>query len=219
VVERHRDGGLQFNGVGPYREISPGVFSMPIGEFQPDEDPTRTAVWAFELDADGHPVAAHSHLASDDVYLRAGILGDLHLVRHALILAISLALTGLLAVLWRDGERSTRLPRFAALLLALATTVALFCVAFAFSPPTPNIGQYMLYGKHVRLYVLVAATHLIAVLAIVLIVQSILAWSRQYWGSGARALTQRAHLSLLALSGFVMLPLLYSLNLILAPLP
>lgn len=219
VVERHPDGGLRFNGVGPYREISPNVFAMTIGDFHLDEDPTRTALWGFELDDRGRPLAAHSHLASDDVYVRVGPMENLSWLRNALVLIAAIALTGFLAVFWSRGGRGISVSRTAALALAAAMSTAIASVALGFQAPTPNIGAYILYGQHPRLQWLSAAAHAIAALAIVLGVMSLRAWRGAYWGSTLRARAQRWHLTLLAAAGLLALPVFLSLNLILAPLP
>lgn len=219
IVKQHPQGGLIFNGDGPYKQISPGVFWMPVGEFGLDDDPYRTVLWGFEFGVDGAPVALHSHLASDDVYLKVSALQDLRLSAYMLAGLIGVGATAGLAIFWGASVRGEKAAKWISVFVFAAALGLVAAVFVGFDETYRDFRLYFMHGKIARFWAMVVLANLLVLAALASTVITVQMWRQRFWGSGVAAVYKRLHFTVITITLIVLIPIFYSFNLIGIHLP
>lgn len=210
-------GGLEINERGGYGEISPGVFWNGAGEAPISGNFWDSGVWAFTLDAKGAPQYASPTFAIDP-YVRASTIDNPQFALQVLLLSAGVMLTGLLAAFWPRSRGLERAGKWLPPMIAVGL-VSIVPTVLAGYPEGDGAGTALLLGQMPRFATLIAIANLIAAGSIVMLIVSIVAWRRGFWGIGARATARRVHFTLLALAGLGLIWALAFANLLGLKLP
>ncbi len=202
VVGAMPGSGLTVNGEGPYLDTGGGVFARASAD---GGAPRR---FAFSQ-VDGRWRMA----STSDVGWRVQGLRDPGLLKPLLLAALVTCLTGLLAVAWPRGPRSTSVTT--ARWFAVALGVGMACLPLTllagYAPGTSFEGEW-LRGHAARFAAAAALLHLPLVCAIVFVTALVAVARGGGWSRSSRATLAAIHIVLLAIATTTATFLLWSLD-------
>ncbi len=196
TVDAQSPSGLRINGQGGFDEVAPGVFWNASAEPALDGNFWNSGLWAFTPDAAGKPHDVSPTFAIDS-YARAGAMANPLFAMKVLALGASFALTGILCAFWPAGEGFARRGKWLPPLVA-ASLLAFVFVLLGGYHEGDGPGTALLLGESARFVGMSLLAKLVAVLALLMLATTWLAWRNGYWGDTRRGAARRVHFTLLA---------------------
>lgn len=199
-------GGILINGLGPYREIRPGLFEADAG---PGIQEGWNDVYAFAGDEDGRRLIPLVN--ADGPFVRIPGWADPTLPTGLLPL-VALALTGYLAAFWSGTSGGARVARWSAVTLATLFVVKLLYLTHSLA--WPSRFTVALFSGDITPFVVLTVLANCWLAATVLLIFGLF-WRR---GEDGRVTLRRRleglHACLLVVGALAALPLLAQANLI-----
>jgi hypothetical protein len=121
--------------------------------------------------------------------------------------SLLLIFTGFIAAFWPAKRRGARYGRWlvVAAPVCLIGVVAFMKLGFAHND---SLELYIATGRIDRFVGIISIANLLALLAVLMICVSVMAWRCKYWGLGKRAMFRRIHFTLVTVAVVLLLPVL-----------